>query len=82
MIKLITCTLTTFSLLSLLTLIQTIGWAQEPDNAASVNTSIGSDGTGTIAVEAHGQLPKPPEFFTSVTNAKLQSGSVDIEQAM
>ena len=82
MIKLITCTLTTFSLLSLLTLMQTIGGAQEPDNAASVNTSIGSDGTGTIVVEAHGQLPKPPVFFTAVTKANVQIGREYVDQTI
>ena len=45
--------------------------AQEPNNATSVNTSIGSDGTGTIVVEAHGQLPKPPVFFTAISNATV-----------
>lgn len=82
MIKLITCALTTFSFLSLLTLMQTIGGAQEPDNTASVNTSIGSDGTGTIVVEAHGQLRKPPVFFTAVTNANVQIGPEYVEQTI
>jgi hypothetical protein len=82
MIKLALCSLNAFSFLSLLTLMQTIGGAQEPDNAASVNTSIGSDGTGTIVVEAHGQLPKPPVFFTAVTNANVQIGPEYVEQTI
>ena len=56
--------------------------AQEPNNAASVNTSIGSDGTGTIVVEAHGQLPKPPVFFTATSNASAQVGAEFIEQTI
>ena len=56
--------------------------AQEPNNATSVNTSIGSDGTGTIVVEAHGQLPKPPVFFTATSNATAQVGAEFIEQTI
>jgi hypothetical protein len=56
--------------------------AQEPSNAARVNTSIGSDGTGTIVVEAHGQLPKPPVFFTATSNASAQLGMEFIEQTI
>lgn len=53
----------------------------EPDQA-SVTTTIGSDGTGKLIVEAHGQLPKPPVFYTASSNATATVGSERIEQAI
>jgi hypothetical protein len=82
MIKLISRAFKSIWLLSLLPLMSAIGGAQEPSNATSVNTSIGSDGTGTIVVEAHGQLPKPPVFFTATSNATAQVGAEFIEQTI
>ena len=54
--------------------------AQEKPDQASVSTSIGSDGTGTFIVEAHGQLPEPSVFYTASANATAQVGSERIEQ--
>lgn len=56
--------------------------AQDNTNSASVNSSIGDDGTGTIVVEARGQLPKPPVFFTAVANSEVQVGPKLIEQTI
>ncbi|MBL8812763.1 MAG: hypothetical protein JNM43_21540 [Planctomycetaceae bacterium] len=75
-----TFALVVLSLLSLLTVIPNCG-AQEP-STATVNTSIGGDGTGTIVVEAHGQLPKPPVFFTAAANATAQIGAEFIDQTI
>lgn len=65
----------------LVVLLNQMAFAQEP-NTASVNTSIGGDGTGTIVVEAHGQLPKPPVFFTAAANATAQIGTEFIDQTI
>ncbi|MFO0977902.1 MAG: hypothetical protein U0996_15970 [Planctomycetaceae bacterium] len=80
MIKIQTFTLTALTFLSLLSIMQNCS-AQEP-STASVNTSIGGDGTGTIVVEAHGQLPKPPVFFTASGNAMAQIGTEHIDQTI
>ncbi len=56
--------------------------AQENSGQASVSSSIGSDGSGTIIVEAHGQLPKPPVFYTASAKAVVQVGSERIEQSI
>ena len=54
--------------------------AQEASERASINSSIGNDGTGTIIVEAHGKLPEPPVFYTASADATAQverSGSAN-----
>ncbi|MEQ1904906.1 MAG: hypothetical protein ABL888_12030, partial [Pirellulaceae bacterium] len=57
-------------------------FAQDTTNSANVSSSIGDDGRGTIVVEARGQLPKPPLFFTAVANATVQVSSKHIEQTI
>lgn len=54
--------------------------AQEPSEKASINSSIGNDGTGTIIVEARGQLPKPPVFYTATARATVQVGPEHVDQ--
>lgn len=81
MINIRTFALAALSFLSLLSIIEG-SHAQEPGNAASVNTTLGGDGTGTIIVEAHGQLPKPPVFFTATSNSTVQVGPESIEQTI
>ncbi len=49
---------------------------------ASISSSIGNDGTGTIVVEARGQLPKPPVFYTATASANGQAGPESIEQVI
>ncbi len=49
---------------------------------ATINSSIGNDGTGMIVVEARGQLPKPPVFYTASANATAQIGAESIEQSI
>lgn len=63
-------------------LVGPLAHAQEKEQArqASVNTSVGSDGTGSIIVQAHGQLPKPPVFFTAKAEADALVGLENIEQ--
>ena len=56
--------------------------AQQASGHADVSTSIGSDGTGTIVVEAHGELPKPPVFYTATANANVHVGTQRIEQTI
>ena len=43
--------------------------AQEQAGQATINGTIGRDGTGTIVVEARGTLPEPPLFYTAVDDA-------------
>ncbi|MCH7685518.1 MAG: hypothetical protein IH899_02350, partial [Planctomycetes bacterium] len=69
-------------LISLASLMSLPCRAQKPADQASVSTSIGSDGTGSIIVEAHGQLPKPPVFYTAHAEATAQVGSERIEQVI
>jgi len=58
------------------------GLAQEKSGQASISSSIGNDGTGTIIVEARGQLPEPPVFYTARANATAQVGSERIEHVI
>ena len=69
-------------LLALISLMSLSSRAQEPLDGASINSSIGNDGTGTIVVEARGQLPKPPVFYTASANATAQVGPEYVEQAI
>jgi hypothetical protein len=77
-----------FSFFKQLTLLGLIGLmilparGQEPPEQASIHSSIAKDGTGTIVVEARGQLPKPPVFYTARANATAQVGSERIEQVI
>jgi hypothetical protein len=68
--------------LVLTTLTSLPGLAQEKSGQASISSSIGNDGTGTIIVEARGQLPEPPVFYTARANATAQVGSERIEQVI
>ncbi|MBL8816553.1 MAG: hypothetical protein JNL58_11030 [Planctomyces sp.] len=49
---------------------------------AAINSSVGKDGMGTIIVEARGQLPKPPVFYTASAQANAQAGPDFIEQVV
>lgn len=71
-----------FGLLIFASLVASYSLAQDATNSANVSSSIADDGTGTIVVEARGQLPKPPVFFTAVANATAQVGSKNIEQTI
>ena len=71
-----------FCLLTLISLMSLSCPAQEAPDGASINSSIGNDGTGTIIVEAHGQLPKPPVFYTASANATVQVGPEYLQQAI
>jgi hypothetical protein len=75
-------TILRFGLLILASLTASNSFAQDATNAANVRSSIGDDGRGTIVVEARGQLPKPPVFFTAVANATVQVSSKHIEQTI
>ncbi|MDG2222201.1 MAG: DUF308 domain-containing protein [Rubripirellula sp.] len=55
--------------------------AQESDQA-SINSSIGSDGTGTIVVEARGKLPEPPVFYTATANTTATINMKQIDQVV
>jgi hypothetical protein len=69
-------------LLTLITLMSAMTQGQEAPDGASINSSIGNDGTGTIIVEARGQLPKPPVFYTGSASASVQVGPKHIEQVI
>ncbi len=49
---------------------------------ASIQSSIGDDGTGTITVEARGHLPEPRVFYTVEALASVQVGLDRIEQTI
>jgi len=69
-------------LLALISLMSHSSHAQDEPDGATINSSIGNDGTGTIVVEARGQLPKPPVFYTASASATAQVGPEFIEQAI
>ncbi|MDB4358754.1 hypothetical protein N9Z18_00775 [Verrucomicrobiales bacterium] len=54
---------------------------QPGPNQASVSTTIGEDGSGRIIIDAKGEIPKPPVFYSSeVTNtATIRPGQIDSE---
>jgi hypothetical protein len=56
--------------------------AQEKSDQASIKSSIGDDGTGTIVVEARGRLPKPPVFFTARCNATAKVSTERIDHVI
>ncbi|MCL4202475.1 MAG: hypothetical protein KJ000_08260 [Pirellulaceae bacterium] len=53
----------------------------EPEQA-SVSSSIGKDGTGTIIVAAHGKLPEPSVFYTASADTTAQVGPKHIDQVI
>ena len=69
-------------LLTLICLMSLSSLAQDESDGATISSSIGNDGTGTIVVEARGQLPKPPVFYTASANATAQVGPEYVEQAI
>ena len=51
-----------------------------PDSGrTSLKSTIADDGTGSIIVEAHGQLPKPPTFFSADSSSEVLVGTNGIE---
>ncbi|EMI21392.1 putative membrane protein [Rhodopirellula maiorica SM1] len=54
--------------------------AQDDSRQASINSSIGADGTGTIVVEARGHLPILPPFYTATADAVVQIETDHVEQ--
>ena len=54
--------------------------AQSKADEATINSSIASDGTGTIIVEARGKLPDPPVFYTGTASSTAKVGPRQIEQ--
>ncbi len=56
--------------------------AADESGKASVSTALSGDGAGTIIVEARGQLPKPPLFYTASANASVQVGAQHINQTI
>ncbi len=73
---------TQLSLLGLISLMSLPCRAQEEADQANISSSIRNDGTGTIVVEARGQLPKPPVFYTAGANSTAQVGLEHIEQTI
>ena len=55
---------------------------QQAIDQAEVSTAIKSDGTGSIVIQAHGELPKPPVFFTASANADVRVGRNRIRQTI
>ena len=55
---------------------------QAKSGKANINTTLGGDGTGTIIVEARGQLPKAPVFYTASANANVEIGPDRIDQTI
>lgn len=51
---------------------------QDESSGASVATSIGSDGTGKIVVEARGTLPEPATFYSLDLESTVEVGSEKI----
>jgi hypothetical protein len=54
--------------------------AQQSSDRATLHSSIGDDGTGTIVVEARGRLPEPPVLYTAVAKASVQVGTERVDQ--
>ncbi len=57
-------------------------FAQEGEDKTNIRDSTGNDGTRTIIVEARGQLPEPPLFYTARAQASVQVGLQRIEQVL
>ncbi|MDB4733176.1 hypothetical protein OAF42_01900 [Planctomicrobium sp.] len=73
------------SLLSLLGLMCLTGLpsrAQETPEQENIRSSIRQDGTGIIIVEASGQTPKPPVFYTASATSTAQAGLKTIDQTI
>ncbi|QEG38095.1 hypothetical protein UC8_00480 [Roseimaritima ulvae] len=56
--------------------------AEQEPAGASVQTSVAEDGRGTIVVEARGQLPEPPVFYSATAKASVQVGAERSEQTI
>ena len=77
--------LTLIAIIGLSSLVNHPIHAQEDDenpDQASVRTTIGSDGTGKFIVEAQGQLPMPPVFYTASANTAVLVGPERVEQVV
>lgn len=61
--------------LNLLALLCLPAIGQDSDDHASINSSIGPDGTGTIVVQATGTLPEPALIFQSKSDATVVVGA-------
>ena len=68
--------------LNLLALICLPAIGQDSNDHASINSSIGPDGTGTIVVQATGTLPEPALIFQSKSDAKVVVGADRILQTI
>lgn len=56
--------------------------AQDETEQASISSSIGSDGTGKIVVEARGTIPKPAVLHRCSAKAKASVGAQRVEQTV
>ncbi len=54
--------------------------AQTESDGATIRSAVGSDGTGTITVEARGHLPEPPVFYKAIAKADARVTADRIEQ--
>jgi hypothetical protein len=49
---------------------------------AAIDTSVGDDVTRTIIIQAQGEIPEPPVFYTAIARATAQVGPELIEQTI
>lgn len=69
-------------LIGITILISPVSYGQNDSSRASINSSIGGDGTGTIVVEARGRLPEPPLFYSAKADATATIGTERVEQVV
>lgn len=77
------CLVMKLTLLSLVLILNSLNplSAQETTNKATVSSSIGDNGAGKIVVEAHGEIPTPPTFYSSAIENKvtIRANQIDFE---
>ncbi|MCS7469601.1 hypothetical protein NZK35_23370 [Stieleria sp. ICT_E10.1] len=56
--------------------------AQDQEPQAKLSSSIAGDGSGTIVVEARGQIPDPPVFYTAKATSTANVSTERIEQVI
>ncbi|WP_182867425.1 hypothetical protein [Stieleria mannarensis] len=74
--------LVTLFLLGPLSLYQHPCHAQDDAAQANINSSIAADGTGTIIVEARGQIPEPPVFYSARATSTANVSPERVEQTI
>ena len=58
------------------------GVGQETSERATIDSSVGKDGTGVIVIEARGKAPEPPVFYSATAHANVDVNAEQVTQTI